>query len=220
MSTKPIHITVNQPQSKTNLQNEQRSHGNVWQDKDAVQRVRASLFQPVTVSDTPFTRRSNSSLPRSQKQVPRRQTVQVAAWVSRPIRDQLLHIARTEGLSMSQTIGGLLEEILRQKLQKQQAAVLPKLIDQAVIKAHRSFATRLSALLVCIAFDTGQTRVLTTNILGRQPGVTEHVLKDIIQAADKRTKTNLTRRTPQITELITAVEKWLREEDQEWRVGN
>jgi hypothetical protein len=172
------------------------------------------------VSDTPRTHQKNTKTPRSQKHIVSRKTVQVAAWVNRPIRDQLLHMAQTEGLSMSQTIASLLEEILRQKLHQQQAATLPAIIDQSVAKAHRSFATRLSALLVRIAFDTGQTRVLTTNILGRQPGMTEKLLQNILQAADKRTKANLTRRTPQITELITAVEQWLLEtEGKEERKG-
>jgi hypothetical protein len=46
-------------------------------------------------------------------------------------------------------------------------------------------------LLVRIAFDTGQTRVLATNTLGMQEGMTEENLKEILATADKRTKANL-----------------------------
>jgi hypothetical protein len=114
---------------------------------------------------------------------------------------------------MSQTIHSLLKEILRQKFHQQQAATLPSIIEQAVAKSNRALATRLVWLLVRIAFDTGQTRVLATNTLGMQEGMTQDSLKEILDSADKRTKANLTRKTPQLTELVQAVEKWLLEEE-------
>ena len=45
--------------------------------------------------------------------------------------------------------------------------------------------------------------------------MTEESLKDILQTADKRTKANLTRKTPQLTELMQTVEKWLLEGEAE-----
>jgi hypothetical protein len=141
--------------------------------------------------------------------------VQVASWVDEPIREQLLTIAQSEGLSMSQTIAALLREILRERFHKQQAATLPSIIEKAVAKSNRSLATRLSWLLVRIAFDTGQTRVLATNTLGMQAGMTQDSLKEILETADKRTKANLTRKTPQLTQLMEAVEKWLLEGEEE-----
>jgi len=36
-----------------------------------------------------------------------------------------------------------------------------------------------------------------------------------LQTADDRTKANLTRKTPQLTELVSAVEKWLMDEEKE-----
>jgi hypothetical protein len=110
---------------------------------------------------------------------------------------------------MSQTIRGLLTDILRQKFHQQQAATLPELIDQAVAKSNRAMATRMAWLLIRIAFDVGHIKVLSTNTLGMQEGMTEKSLKDILQTADKRTKANLTRKTPQLTELMQTVEKWL-----------
>jgi hypothetical protein len=187
----------------------------VWQDKDAPGRVRVASVEPVMVGDTPRTRQLHTTIPRSQNHSTRRKLVQVASWVDEPIREQLLTIAQSEGLSMSQTIAALLGEILRQRFHKQQAATLPQLIEQAVAKSHRSLATRLSWLLVRIAFDAGQTRVLATNILGMQDGMTEGSLKEILDTADKRTKANLTRKTPQLTELMEAIEKWLLEGEKE-----
>lgn len=91
----------------------------------------------------------------------------------------------------------------------QYGALLQPIIEHTIGKQIRSMATRLSWLLVRIAFDTGQTRVLATNTLGMQEGMSGENLKEILATADKRTKANLTRKTPQLTELVQAVEKWL-----------
>jgi hypothetical protein len=55
----------------------------------------------------------------------------------------------------------------------------------------------------------GHIKDLATHTLGMQEGMTEESLKDILQTADKRTKANLTRKTPQLTELMQTVEQWL-----------
>jgi hypothetical protein len=195
------------------------TYAGVWQDKDATSRVRVASRQPVIVGNTPRTFPQNTKSTRVQNRANRRKLVQVASWVDEPIREQLLHIAQSEGLSMSQTIAALLREILRQRFHKQQAATLPQLIDQAVAKSHRSMATRLSWLLVRIAFDIGQTRVLATNTLGMQEGMTQDSLKEILKTADKRTKANLTRKTPQLIDLMEAVEKWLLEGEKEGKTN-
>jgi hypothetical protein len=195
------------------------SYAGVWQDKDASSRVRVASRQPVIVGNTPRTFPQNTKSPRVQNRANRRKLVQVASWVDEPIREQLLTIAQSEGLSMSQTIAALLREILRQRFHKQQAATLPQIIEQAVAKSIRSLATRLSWLLVRIAFDTGQTRVLATNTLGMQDGMTEENLKEILATADKRTKANLTRKTPQLIDLMEAVEKWLLEGEKEGKTN-
>jgi hypothetical protein len=87
--------------------------------------------------------------------------------------------------------------------------VLDKIIDH---KLH-SVVTHLSWLLVRIAFDTGQTRSLVTNILRRQPDtavMTDDLFKSIVSGSAEAAKGNITRRTPQMTELIDAVERWMR----------
>jgi hypothetical protein len=48
-----------------------------------------------------------------------------------------------------------------------------------------------------------------------QEGMTQDSLKEILDTADKRTKANLTRKTPQLTELMEAIEEWLLEGEKE-----
>src|SRR5438067_3808826 len=202
-----------------NKQPQKIFNAGVWQDKDAPGRVRVASSQPVMVGDTPRTPPQNTKSPRLQNHSNRRKLRQVASWVDEPIIAQLQELARSQGLSISQTIHDLLKEILRQKFHQQQAATLPSIIEKAVAKSNRSLATRLVSLLVRIAFDTGQTRVLATNILGMQDGMTKESLNEILATADKRTKANLTRKTPQLTELIKTVEKWLLEGEKEGKTN-
>jgi hypothetical protein len=190
-------------------------YAEVRQDKDAASRVRAGSAQPVMLSNTPRTPPKITKSQRVQNHSTKRKLHQVAAWVDEPIILQLQDLARVQQLSMSQTIRGLLTDILRQKFHQQQAATLPELIDQAVAKANRAMATRIAWLLIRIAFDVGHTKVLATNTLGMQEGMSEESLKEILQTADKRTKANLTRKTPQLTELMQTVEQWLLEAERE-----
>jgi hypothetical protein len=91
--------------------------------------------------------------------------------------------------------------------------LLTPVIETAIDKRMRSRDARLAWLLVRVAFDTGQTRSLVTNVLGRQQGMTEDILKNILAMSQRTAKGNITRRTPQITELMEAVEKWLAEDE-------
>ena len=145
--------------------------------------------------------------------------VPMQLWVNPIVKAEVQRQAELTGLSVSATGAALLEEMLRQKLHVQQAATLETVLEKIIAKSNRSLATRLSWLLVRIAFDTGQTRVLATNTLGMQAGMTEDSLKEILATADKRTKANLTRRTPQLTQLMEAVEKWLLEGEKEGKTN-
>jgi hypothetical protein len=216
------HIFLTQsknPTTNNNTDKKSKESTDVWQDKDAVPRVRAASHQPVILSDTPRTPLQYTKSTRVQNHSTRRKLHQIASWVEDPIILQLQELSRIQKLSMSQTIRGLLKEILRQKFYQQQAATLPEIIEQAVAKANRQLATRFAWLLTRIAFDMGHTKVLTTNILGLQEGMTEETLKEILDTADKRTKANITRKTPQLTELMESVEKWLLEEEVEQGKG-
>jgi hypothetical protein len=50
-----------------------------------------------------------------------------------------------------------------------------------------------------------------------QKGMNEEMLKDILRDADRQTKTRLSRKNPELTEFVDAMEKWLvaAEEDEE-----
>jgi hypothetical protein len=169
----------------------------VWQDKRGIASDRAGSSQPASVPQGQRSPRMTNISPRSQD-IPfvKTKAVPMQLWVNPIVKAEVQRQAELTGLSVSATGAALLEEILRQKLHVQQAATLETVLEKIIAKANRSLATRLSWLLVRIAFDTGQTRVLATNTLGMQEGMTEDSLKEILATADKRTKSNLTRKTP------------------------
>ena len=91
----------------------------------------------------------------------------------------------------------------------QYGALLEPIIKQVIREEMQGFKTHLAWLLVRVAFDTGQTRSLVTNILNHQPGMTNEIFRSIVTESAKSAKGNITRRTPQMTELIEAVERWM-----------
>jgi hypothetical protein len=158
------------------------------------------------------TRQRDTENTRSPHHSTKRQTVQVASWVPHPIRAELQRIAKQEGLSLSATIAALLEAAIRHKLHIQQGALLEPIIKQAIRKEIHAYSSRIALLLVRSIFDAGQTKAVVNNLLSRQPGVTDAVLKTILARAQQLAKGNITRKTPQLTEVIAAVETWLQED--------
>jgi hypothetical protein len=128
------------------------------------------------------------------------------------VKRELQRVAELEGLTVSKTGAAFLKQALQQNVDLHYSAPLTPIIETAIDKRMNSRDSRLAWLLVRIAFDTGQTRSLVTNILGRQQGMTEDMLKNILAMSQRTAKGNITRKTPQITELMEAVEKWLAEE--------
>jgi hypothetical protein len=153
--------------------------------------------------------------PRVRSQKPPKaasKTAKVTLWIKPIVKQELERMAKREGLSLSAAGAAFLEEALRQKLHIQHAVLLQPIVEQAIRRQMRGISTRLAWLLVRVAFDAGQTRSLVTNVLGRQPGVTPEILSTILENSSKTARGNITRRTPQLTELIEAVEDWIQPE--------
>jgi hypothetical protein len=119
---------------------------------------------------------------------------------------------------MSRAGGALLERALQQNIDMQYNAFLTPVIEAAIRKEIRSFSNRIAMLLARTLFASEQTRSLTTNILGRQPGITEDLLKHILAMSQKAARGNLSRKTP--PELIAAIEQWLLSSDEEEKSTN
>jgi hypothetical protein len=96
----------------------------------------------------------------------------------------------------------------------QYGALLGPIIENAIDRRMRARDNRLVALLVRIAFETGQIRGIVTNNLAIQPGMTEDIIKTVLTESEKDAKRNITRKTPQITEMLEELSKWLTDEEE------
>jgi hypothetical protein len=186
----------------------------VRQDKGRISSARISMAQPAPHQNPMRPHGLNTGAARSKnKPKPKRKTVHLTLWVDPIVKRELQRTAEQEGLTVSKTGSALLKQALQNNVNMQYSALLTPIIETAIDKRMRSRDSRLAWLLVRVAFDTGQTRSLVTNILGRQQGMTEDMLKNILAMSQRTTKGNITRKSPQITELMEALEKWLAEDE-------
>jgi hypothetical protein len=206
------NVYQNQPKSLFNPPNPR----DVRQDKARRKSARIGTRQPAPHEQAMRAHTSNSKTTRSQNRpTHKRKTVQLTLWLDPIEKTELHRIAEQEGLSISATGRAFLKKALQQHVDLQYSAMLQPIIENAIQKQMQGMASRFAWLLVRVAFDTGQTKSLVTNLLGRQPGVNEEVLKTILARTQQLAKGNITRRTPQLTELIEAVEKWLAKNNEE-----
>jgi hypothetical protein len=202
-------------QNQTNSFSQTQTHGDVRQDKVRTSSVRIGTRQPVRDANSTHTDAMTGKNTRS-KNTPtsKKQRVLVGLWVEPVVKTELQRLAEQEGLTVSATGAAFLKQALQHNVNMQYSELLTPIIETTIDKRMRSRDARLAWLLVRVAFDTGQTRSLVTNILGRQQGMTEDMLKNILAMSQKTAKGNITRKTPQIAELMEAVEKWLAEDEE------
>jgi hypothetical protein len=139
----------------------------------------------------------------------KRQTVHYSLWVKPSVKAEFQRLAQAEGLSASRTGAAALEEWLARRSHIQHRGIFQPMIEQAIAKEMRAYSSRIAMLLVRSMFASEQTRALATNILARQPGVTQPVLDHILDGTSDTAKRNITRVTPQLATLITEIEQWL-----------
>jgi hypothetical protein len=202
-------------QSQQSSHFQTQTHGDVVQDKGRISSARIGTAQPAPRQNPMRPHGLNTGAARSKnKPNPKRKTVHLTLWVDPIVKRELQRIAEQEGVTVSKTGAAFLKQALQNSVNMQYSELLTPIIETTIDKRMRSRDSRLAWLLVRVAFDTGQTRSLVTNILGRQQGMTEDILKNILAMSQRTAKGNITRKTPQLTELMDAVEKWLAEDEQ------
>jgi hypothetical protein len=186
----------------------QGAHPFLRQDKRAKESARIASSHPAPLEKLMRAQRSNTKTARSQNHsVPKRRTAQLTLWVKPIVKEELERLSVHDGLTVSAAGAALLERALQTNMDVRYGALIKPVIERAISSHLRKRDTRLISLLVRIAFDSGQTRSIVTNILGIQPDITPDLLRDILSESDTRAKSNITRIGPQLTELIEALEK-------------
>jgi hypothetical protein len=207
--------------TQSNSHFQTQTHGDVRQDKGRISSARIGTQQPAPHPKPPRPQTLNRNTPRSQNRpIPKRKTVHLTLWVDPIVNAELQRLAEQEGLTVSKTGSAFLEQALQNNVDMHYSALLEPIIKTAIRKHLFGGFNRLAWLLVRIAFDAEQTRAIVTNILGRQQGMTEDTLKTILAMSQRTAKGNITRRSPEMRELIDAVENWLLSKDEEQEPSN
>jgi hypothetical protein len=167
------------------------------------------------IMDTKISRPQNSSNKRSGK----RKTVQVTTWLKIALKAELQRIAQQEQLSLSATAAAIIEEGVRQKLHIQHAVLLQPIIETTIKREITRYSNRLAFLLVRVAYASEYTRNIVTNILNKQPGITEEKFNRILDGSSKAAKRHITERSPQLQTIITELEKVFRDNGEEGSSG-
>src|SRR5918996_1130795 len=210
------HFSKNIFQNKSNGMLSQTLDAAVRQDKARIASARTGTPQPAAVTHTPRAKPLRPNGTRStNRNSAKTTTVHLDLWVSPIVKAELQRLAAQEGLSLSATGAALLEAAIRQKLNIQHGVLLQPIIKTAIHEAMQGISNRLAYLLARTAFSSEQTRSLATNILGRQSGMTEETLKTILAMTKRTAQGNLTRRNPELEELIAAMKQWLDHDEQE-----
>jgi hypothetical protein len=131
------------------------------------------------------------------------------------LKSDIQRRAKLNGNSASSEGEAMLEEKAREDLHKQQTTSLETTMERIHAKANRRMAKKLAFFLTAILFDVGETKVLTTNLLGIQKGMTQEMLKDILKDADKQTRRRLSRKYPELTGFTRDIEEWLLSDEEE-----
>jgi hypothetical protein len=201
-------------QSQPNGAKAETLNASVRQDKGWVSSARVGTAQPAPRQNPMRPHELNTGDARSKnKPKPKRKTVHLTLWVDPIVKRELQRVAEQEGVTVSKTGAAFLKQALQNNVNMQYSELLTPIIETAIDKRMRSRDARLAWLLVRVAFDTGQTRSVVANVLGRQQGMTEETLKNILAMSQRTAKGNIARKTPQLAELMEAVEKWLAEDE-------
>jgi hypothetical protein len=210
----PQNIFLRQNHSVSSL----RSQSDVRQDKYTSPGVRVASAQPVRPDTTECTQQKNTKISRIQNHPSKVAKHLVAGRVSGVSYDQIEKLRAQNGkkgekLSRSEVVSNLIETALQSHVDMQYGALLNPVIENAIDRRMQTRDNRLVALLVRIAFETGQIRGIVTNNLAIQPGITEEIIQTVLTNSEKDAKSNISRRTPQIIEMLEDLKQWLTDEE-------
>ena len=187
----------------------------VVQDKGRISSAPRGTAQPAPQTKPNRPHPLNSRTARSKNDPdPKRKTVHLTLHVDPIVKRELQRLAEQEGLTVSRTGAAFLKQALQHNVDMHYSALLEPIIISALRKAMQENTNRLAFLLARNAFTSEQTRNLVTNTLGRQSGMTEETLKTILDMTKRTAQGSLTRRSPELEELMQALKEWAAEQEE------
>jgi len=194
------------------------AHGDVRQDKRAYTSARTASRQPVRADIPMRSDALTTNSPRSQKPlVATGPKVPLTLWVEPIVKADVLRRAKESGgkISPSEAGAALLKKGMQADLDVQYGALLTPVFENILKRYMVARDNRLALLLVRACIGIEQTRSIAVNTLGRQPKISPEVLNDILDHSLTDAKKKITRRSPELKELIKEVYSWVIEETEQ-----
>jgi hypothetical protein len=198
-----------------------RSRSDVRQDKYTSSSVRDASDQPVHKQTQPCTGQTETILFHIQNRSKKERKNLVAGRIDDVSFDRIERLRLQGGengeeLSRSEVVSSLIETALQAHIDMQYGALIKPVIEHSIHNCMRARDNRLVALLVRIAFETGQIRGIVTNNLAIQPGISNENVQTVLTESEREAKANITRLTPQIAEILNELKNWKSDEETEY----
>jgi hypothetical protein len=191
------------------------AHGDVGQDKRALPRARTASRQPAR-SHIPMRAEQTTTKTQCSKNpsIATGRKVQLCLWVNPIVKAEIERRAEREGLQPSPVGAAILEKAIQQNIDLEYSALLRPIIESAIKENLQHMSSRMALLLVRVAFSSEQTRSLVTNILSRQPDLSQspEVLNDILNRSADAAKSKITQKNPDLEKVIAEVKGWFEQE--------
>jgi hypothetical protein len=209
-NTKTNHIKETIFLSQETGTENKKAHHFLRQDKHRAPRDRVASPQPASHTKVMRSQQMSKSVARVQNRpAPKRQTVPVTIWVKPIEKEDLERVASLEKISLSQAGRTLMRKGMQTSVEMCATPHFWSRSSSASLPDISITATPASSPSLYVSpLTRDRPEAIVTNILGLQPDITPDLLRDILSESDKRSKSNITRKTPQITELTEALEKW------------
>jgi len=195
----------------------------LWQDKNGVPRVSAASGQPSTAGKTALNPTGQADPSLKQKHSTKRKTVFAGAWIDLDTDAYIEHRKKQDkNLTRSKVIATMLGERAQDDAFARSQAILVPIIQQAIRSELRAFATsftnRFLALIARITYEVSQILLLLVSFLRLYLGEDQTTLHRLETQSETQARVNITRRTPQVEEVIGRLKQTLAgEEGQSWR---
>ncbi len=143
----------------------------------------------------------------------------VTLWVNPSEKAELQRLAGQEGLSISQTGRTILVDGLRAKLRLEREVLAQPVLEATIHKEIGRLISKLSLLLGNGMFETGQMRRLFVNHLYRSvidpsQKLTKEAFYNLLDTCREETIKHMFAKTRQNTEVVAAIARWLREQEE------
>ncbi len=202
--------------SKTAIQEQEifllQTHGGVGQDKNGVPRVSAASVQPSTAGRTALNPTGQAATPSKRKHSTKRKTVFAGAWIDLDTDAYIEHRRKQDkNLTRSKVIATMLKERVQDDVFARSQAILVPIIQQAIRSEFRAFANRFLALIARITYEVSQILFLLVSFLRLYLGEDQTTLHRLETQSETQARVNITRRTPQVDEVIGRLKQSLEE---------